>query len=73
MRFTVPPHIIRSKLWQSLLPPQAPLAKDINFEALGRKFELNAGAIRSAIANATSEVAYKANNSTSTDIDVKSK
>lgn len=60
MRFTTPPHEIRTLLWQSLLPTNAPLHTDINYEALGRRFEINAGSIRSAIANATAEVAMRA-------------
>jgi SpoVK/Ycf46/Vps4 family AAA+-type ATPase len=59
VRFTIPPHEIRSLLWQSLLPTCAPLANDINFEVLGRRFEMNAGSIRSSIANATAEVAMR--------------
>jgi hypothetical protein len=59
VRFTIPPHEIRSLLWQSLLPTCAPLASDINFEVLGRRFEMNAGSIRSSIANATAEVAMR--------------
>ncbi len=41
------------------MPTNAPLSADINYEVLGRRFEMNAGSIRSSIANATAEVAMK--------------
>lgn len=59
LRFVTPPHDIRAKLWARLLPPRAPLAKDINFAELGRRFELNAGSIRAAIARASAEAAMR--------------
>lgn len=48
-------------LWQTLLPSNAPLATDLNFEILGRRFEFNAGSIRSAIDNAATEAAMREN------------
>ena len=59
LRFVIPPHDTRSKLWARLLPPRAPLAKDINCAELGRRFELNAGSIRAAIARACAEAAMR--------------
>ncbi len=59
MRFQIPTHDIRTALWRALLPPTIPLAADINFETLGRHFEMNPGSIRSAVASAASEAACK--------------
>ena len=36
-----------------------PLATDIKFDTLGKRFEVNAGSIRAAIANAASEAATR--------------
>lgn len=57
IRVTLPPPEIRQHLWKSLLPIQAPIAKDVDFALLGRKFELFPISIESAIACAASEVA----------------
>lgn len=65
LRFIIPCHEVRCKLWQHLLPPLAPLGADINFNELGRKFELTPGSIASAIARAAAEAAMRDNNSTS--------
>jgi hypothetical protein len=74
LRFTIAGHEIRTSLWQALLPPGAIAAttaipessngtakktEKLNFEQLGRKFELNAGSIRAAIASAVSEAAMR--------------
>lgn len=59
IRFNIPPHEIRSMLWKSLMPVLAPRKKGINYEALGRKFEINAGTIRAAVVCAASEAAMK--------------
>lgn len=75
LRFTIASHEIRTALWQALLPPgaiaqptiipaaTAPSTKKIepklSFEQLGRRFELNAGSIRAAIASAVAEAAMR--------------
>ena len=59
LRFSLPSHDLRTALWKSLLPSTVPLAADIKFETLGRRFEVNAGSIRAAIANAASEAAMR--------------
>jgi hypothetical protein len=59
IRFVIPPSDVRGKLWRRLIPSRAPLATDINFVELGRKFELNAGSIANAIARATAEAAMR--------------
>lgn len=75
LRFTIAGHEIRTSLWQALLPPgavataaaataegsngAAKKVEKLSFEQLGRKFELNAGSIRAAIASAVSEAAMR--------------
>lgn len=62
IRFSLPSHDLRTALWKSLLPTTVPLAADIKFETLGRRFEINAGSIRAAIVNAASEAAMRKDN-----------
>lgn len=46
----------RARIWKRLLPEAAPLGEDIDFEALGRDFELSGGCIKNSVLRA----AYKA-------------
>lgn len=55
----MPPYDIRASLWRSLLPKAAPLSADLDFAALGRRFELFPVSIEAAIAFACSEVASR--------------
>jgi len=74
LRFTIAGHEIRTSLWKELIPPgalpttttattavvgTAKKVEKLNFEQLGRRFELNAGSIRAAIASAVSEAAMR--------------
>ncbi len=49
IEFEPPDAHLRSQLWKQLLPPDAPIDKGINFEALGESFVLSGGHIRNAI------------------------
>ena len=40
VRFMVPPHEVRAKLWRRMLPAHAPLAADVSFQELGRHFAI---------------------------------
>jgi SpoVK/Ycf46/Vps4 family AAA+-type ATPase len=62
IRMTMPPYDIRASLWHSLLPKAAPLSADLDFVALGRRFELFPVSIEAAIAYACSEVAFRSKN-----------
>lgn len=55
LRFQVPSAATRAKLWKRLMPAQAPLAADVSFDALGRKFELHPQSIAAAISRACGE------------------
>ena len=52
LRFQPPAAVVRAKLWKRLMPAHAPLAADVSFEALGRKFELYPQSIAAAISRA---------------------
>ena len=59
LRMGIPQYEIRAKLWERLVPARAPVAKDVNYNELGRRFELNAGGIRNAVARASAEAAMR--------------
>lgn len=46
--FPSPDAAARARLWQVLLPPRAPVADEVEFEALGTAVRLSGGAIRNA-------------------------
>jgi SpoVK/Ycf46/Vps4 family AAA+-type ATPase len=47
----------RARIWKRLLPKQAPLSDDIDFEALGRDFDLAGGNIKNAVIRAAYQAA----------------
>ncbi|HXP59607.1 MAG TPA: ATP-binding protein [Dongiaceae bacterium] len=49
IEFPLPDAEHREKLWRGLLPPQAPVAEDVNFGFLARQFELAGGDIRNIV------------------------
>ena len=49
IEFNRPDHIMREKLFSALMPPKLPIEDDINFDLLGRKYELVGGTIKNAI------------------------
>lgn len=55
----MPPADIRTSVWKSLIPPAAPIATDVDFNTLGRKFELFPGSIQAAISHAAAEAASR--------------
>ncbi len=54
--FPAPDAAERSKLWRSMIPATAPLAPDVNFDALGKVFKMTGGHIKNAVVRA----AYRA-------------
>lgn len=46
----------RARIWKRLMPKQAPIGDDIDFEMLGKDFELSGGCIKNAVVRA----AYRA-------------
>lgn len=50
--FGRPDPIARAALWRMHLPPRAPLAEDVDVDALARRFDVAGGYIRNAVLNA---------------------
>jgi hypothetical protein len=50
--FPMPEVEDRERLWQSMLPQQADVARDIDFSTLARKFEFSGGHIKNAVLRA---------------------
>jgi ATP-dependent 26S proteasome regulatory subunit len=46
VEFPFPDAGLREQIWKGLVPPDAPLASDVNFSFLARQFELSGGNIR---------------------------
>ena len=55
--FPFPEERDRARIWKRLLPKQAPLADDIDFEALGKDFDLAGGNIKNAVIRAAYQAA----------------
>lgn len=55
----MPPADTRCNIWKSLIPPAAPIAADVDFNVLGRKFELFPGSIQAAISHAAAEASSR--------------
>ena len=49
IEFPFPDAQYRQQIWKTLIPPDAPLADDVNFGFLARQFELAGGNIRNAV------------------------
>ncbi len=63
--FPAPDAAERSKLWRSMIPATAPLALDVDFDALGKVFKMTGGHIKNAVVRA----AYRAVTTGKTSID----
>ena len=48
LRFELPDAEERAKLWRAMMPASAPIAADIQFDELGRKFAMSGGYIKNA-------------------------
>jgi len=56
VRFTEPDCRARAAIWRALIPPEAPIADDIDFDDLARRYSLTGGVIRNILLRA----AYRA-------------
>lgn len=52
-----PGPVERERLWRSMIPPEAPLADDVDFGWLGRDFDLSGGEIKNAVVRAAIQAA----------------
>jgi len=48
LRFELPDVEERARLWRTMLSTTAPVAKDVDYDALARRYELSGGSIRNA-------------------------
>lgn len=60
LEFPTPDAATRAKLWRMLIPKEAPLAADVNFDELGARFEISGGHIKSAVFRAAVEASLLA-------------
>jgi AAA+ superfamily predicted ATPase len=58
LKFEIPNACIRAKIWRSFFTEKAPLAEDVDFEELGKRFELSGGEIKNAVLKAVNECAF---------------
>ena len=56
INFPFPEWETRATIWEHLLPDTAPLGKDVDYDLLGKSFELSGGSIKNAVLRA----AYRA-------------
>ena len=59
LEFATPDAATRTKLWRKLVPQEAPLEAGVDFDALGERFELSGGAIKSAVFRAAVEASLQ--------------
>ncbi len=52
IEFPEPDEAMRLKLWRAMLPPELPVAGDVNLRRLARQFELTGGNIRNIVMDA---------------------
>jgi SpoVK/Ycf46/Vps4 family AAA+-type ATPase len=52
VRFPMPDVETRARLWRSMIPPQAALASNVDFLALGHDYDLPGGGIKNAVLRA---------------------
>lgn len=52
LKFDIPGPSERARIWRVLIPAKTPIAEDVDFEKLGRRYELTGGEIKNAILNA---------------------
>lgn len=58
VRFGLPDRAARKAIWQQHLPATAPLADDVNVDALADRFEMAGGYIKNAVLLAVAEAAH---------------
>ena len=56
LTFPFPEAVERARIWESMMPGDAPVAPDVDYAALGRRFEIAGGHIKNALLKA----AYRA-------------
>ncbi len=59
LHFPIPDEATREKLWQRMIPPQAPIAPDVDWTYLAESFELAPGHIKNAVLRAAFSAAQR--------------
>lgn len=59
LKFDIPGPAIRARIWRALIPTKVSIARDVDFEELGRRYELAGGEIKNAILNAAMDCASR--------------
>ncbi|KAG6551896.1 hypothetical protein Mapa_006512 [Marchantia paleacea] len=59
VEFRMPDSSVRSRMWKKLIPVKCPLAPNIKFEELGRRFDFASGTISSAIVRAAAKASLR--------------
>jgi AAA+ superfamily predicted ATPase len=59
LKFDVPAPEERIKIWQTLIPPMAPIDADVDFVEIGSRFVLTGGEIKNVIMNVIRECGYR--------------
>lgn len=59
LHFPIPDEATREKLWQRMIPPQAPIAPDVDWTYLAEAFELAPGHIKNAVLRAAFSAAQR--------------
>jgi SpoVK/Ycf46/Vps4 family AAA+-type ATPase len=52
IEFPAPDANERKLLWQAMLPPEVPVADDVHFDELARRYEMTGGFIKNAVVRA---------------------
>lgn len=58
IKFDVPKAEERAKIWRTLIPPTAPISDDVDFDELGRRFQLTGGEIKNVIIGVVLECGF---------------
>ncbi len=61
IKFDIPGPAERARIWRALIPPEAPLAPDVDFNLLAEKYALTGGEIKNAILKAVKDSIYLGN------------
>jgi SpoVK/Ycf46/Vps4 family AAA+-type ATPase len=59
LEFPMPDAGLREMLWKKLIPPKTPLANDIDYAGLAKRFDLSGGNIKNAIFRAAARAALR--------------
>ncbi|CAM6102058.1 unnamed protein product [Calypogeia fissa] len=59
VEFKMPDSSVRARMWQKMIPTKCPLASNIKFEELGRRFDFTSGTISGAIVRGAAKASLR--------------